>query len=118
LNREVLNWLGSKILTRQGTRVLTARTEDVQTDAHYSSRDKTTRNDYNQEKRVPVKYLPTFGTTWFIHESNVFLVRRISPATVFSASTPQEYNSAPEGMRALNFVDIEVFIWMFNPVHY
>ncbi|KAL3426893.1 mitochondrial chaperone bcs1 [Phlyctema vagabunda] len=98
LNREILNWLGAHILTRQGTRVLTARTETVQTDAWYPRRTKTERNDYHHEKRVPIEYLPTFGTTWFIHEYRVFLIRRI-PTTHYGnvVGVPDEYAAAPEG---------------------
>jgi len=97
LNREILNWVGSEILTRQGTRILTARTEAIQKDPWYVRRSVTTeRNDYLQEKRVPIQYLPTFGTTWFLHQGNVFLVRRISPGRNFT-SLPDEYASAPEG---------------------
>ena len=34
LNREILNWLGAQVLSRQGTRILTARTENAsQSDA-------------------------------------------------------------------------------------
>jgi chaperone BCS1 len=96
LNREILNWVGSEILTRQGTRILTARTEAAQKDAWYSRRSVTTeRNDYLQEKRVPIQYLPTFGTTWFFHQGNIFLVRRISPSNF--TNLPDEYASAPEG---------------------
>lgn len=97
LNREILNWVGSEILTRQGTRILTARTEAIQKDPWYVRRSvRTERNDYLQEKRVPIQYLPTFGTTWFLHQGNVFLVRRISPGRNFT-NLPDEYASAPEG---------------------
>jgi hypothetical protein len=33
LNREIINWLGAQILTRSGTRILTARTESIRSDA-------------------------------------------------------------------------------------
>ncbi|KAK1470311.1 hypothetical protein CCUS01_06413 [Colletotrichum cuscutae] len=98
LNREVLNWLGAHVLTRQGTRVLTARTEVIQNEAWYY-RKPIERDDLHHEKRVPVQYLPTFGTTWFIFEGGFFMVRRVSNVRVGSAYTgvPDEYSAAPEG---------------------
>lgn len=99
LNREVLNWLGHLILTRQNTRILTARTETIQKDAYSPRRKEVERNDLSHEKRVPVQYLPTFGTTWFIKDRNVFIVKRI-PATVRVAQAmgvPAEFAAAPEG---------------------
>jgi chaperone BCS1 len=98
LNREILNWLGAQVLEKQATRVLTARTETIQTDAYWRPRRTShERNDYNHEKRVPIQYLPTFGTTWFILERNFFLVRRIAPRSVFANGIPEEYAAAPEG---------------------
>ncbi|EXF80033.1 hypothetical protein CFIO01_00929 [Colletotrichum fioriniae PJ7] len=98
LNREVLNWLGAHVLTRQGTRVLTARTEVIQNEAWYY-RKPIERDDLHHEKRVPVQYLPTFGTTWFIYGGGFFMVRRVSTVRVGSAYTgvPDEYSAAPEG---------------------
>lgn len=60
-------------------------------------REKTTRNDYYHEKRIPIRYLPSFGTHWFIHERNIFLIRRISPRTMFQSNTPDEYADVPQG---------------------
>ncbi|KAK1595602.1 P-loop containing nucleoside triphosphate hydrolase protein [Colletotrichum navitas] len=98
LNREVLNWLGAHVLTRQGTRVLTARTEVIQNEAWYY-RKPVERDDLHHEKRVPVQYLPTFGTTWFVYEGGFFMVRRVSTRTNRSVYTgiPDEYSAAPEG---------------------
>ncbi|KAK2036517.1 P-loop containing nucleoside triphosphate hydrolase protein [Colletotrichum somersetense] len=98
LNREVLNWLGAHVLTRQGTRVLTARTEVIQNEAWYY-RKPVERDDLHHEKRVPVQYLPTFGTTWFVYEGGFFMVRRVSIRTNRSVYTgiPDEYSAAPEG---------------------
>src|SRR6266536_2221522 len=95
LNKEILNWVGAQVLTRQGTRILTARTEAIQSDSWYSR--KTERNDYHHEKRVPIQYLPTFGTTWFIHDYNIFLVRRIPLRGSYAPSVPDEYAAAPDG---------------------
>jgi hypothetical protein len=33
LNREIVNWLGAQVLENQGTRILTARSDQMQTDA-------------------------------------------------------------------------------------
>lgn len=49
LNREIVNWLASQVLTRgNGTRILTARTEVIQNDAVHMRRTSTERNDYLQ----------------------------------------------------------------------
>lgn len=101
LNREVLNWLGDHQLSKNSTRILTAYSEQVQTDA-WSYRRVRERNDYQSEKRVPVQYLPTFGTTWFIFEKRIFMVRRIltnssQRSTDWASHTPDEYSGAPEG---------------------
>ncbi|OLN96283.1 putative mitochondrial chaperone BCS1-B 1 [Colletotrichum chlorophyti] len=97
LNREVLNWLGAHVLTRQGTRVLTARTEVIQNEAWYY-RKPIERNDLHHEKRVPVQYLPTFGTTWFFYDGGFFMVRRVSTRSNGSYyGIPDEYSAAPEG---------------------
>ncbi|TEA10826.1 putative mitochondrial chaperone BCS1-B [Colletotrichum sidae] len=97
LNREVLNWLGSQVLTRQGTRILTAQTEVVQNDTWYD-RKPVERDDVNHEKRVPVHYLPTFGTTWFLFKGGFFTVRRV-PSRFHGAKfgVPDEYSAAPQG---------------------
>ncbi|KAH8760615.1 BCS1 N terminal-domain-containing protein [Hyaloscypha finlandica] len=97
LNREILNWIGAQVLTRQATRILTARTETIQNDAWHHRRNHVERNDFNHEKRVPIQYLPTFGTTWFIFERNVFLVRRINTHRSYVMGVPDEYAAAPEG---------------------
>lgn len=97
LNREVLNWLGAHVLTRQGTRVLTARTEVIQNEAWYY-RKPVERDDLHHEKRVPVQYLPTFGTTWFVYEGGFFMVRRVATRSTGSYhGIPDEYSAAPEG---------------------
>jgi chaperone BCS1 len=48
LNREIVNWLGAKVLERQATRVLTARTETIQNDAWHRPTMAVERNDYLQ----------------------------------------------------------------------
>ncbi|SPQ26208.1 ef37c560-fc9c-449e-89a2-2846f60da9fa [Thermothielavioides terrestris] len=101
LNREVLNWLGAHVLLKNGTRILTANSETIRNDAWSYRRVSQERNDYHHEKRMPVQYLPTFGTTWFIHQRNVFMVRRILTGSSHYHSswtrTPDEYAGAPEG---------------------
>ncbi|KAK4246153.1 BCS1 N terminal-domain-containing protein [Corynascus novoguineensis] len=101
LNREVLNWLGAHVLSKKGTRVLTANSETIRNDAWSYRRVSQERNDYHHEKRMPVQYLPTFGTTWFIHHRNIFMVRRILTSNSHFNSawawTPDEYAGAPEG---------------------
>jgi chaperone BCS1 len=101
LNREVLNWLGAHVLLKKGTRILTANSETIRNDAWSYRRVSQERNDYHHEKRMPVQYLPTFGTTWFIHGRNIFMVRRILTSSSHYHSawsrTPDEYAGAPEG---------------------
>jgi len=101
LNREVLNWLGAHVLATKGTRVLTAHSESIQSDAWHHRRV-LERNDYHHEKRVPVQYLPTFGATWFFHGHNLFMVRRILTTSshyksAWGNQTPDEYSGAPQG---------------------
>jgi chaperone BCS1 len=101
LNREVLNWLGAHVLAKKGTRILTANSEMIRNDAWSYRRVSQERNDFHHEKRMPVQYLPTFGTTWFIHKRNLFMVRRILTSSSHYHSswtrTPDEYAGAPEG---------------------
>jgi chaperone BCS1 len=104
LNREILNWIGAKVLERQGTRILTAGTEAVETDAWHYRRFAVERNDYHHEKRMPIRYLPTFGITWFLHEGNVFLIKRVPTSSSISSSSfyvPDEYAAAPTGSEPL-----------------
>lgn len=104
LNREVLNWIGAEILTRQGTRIVTARSEKIETDAFYYRRAPEPRIDYDLEKRKPIQYLPTFGSTWFLHEWNIFIVRRVSANSSgmsFVDNVPDEFAAAPEGTEPL-----------------
>jgi chaperone BCS1 len=97
LNREILNWLGAQVLERQATRILTARTETIHTDAWHPRRQLNETKKYMHEKRVPIQYLPTFGTTWFFHDRNIFLVRRVSSRGSNYSGVPEEYAAAPEG---------------------
>lgn len=104
LNREVLNWVAAEVLTRQGTRVVTARSEKIETDAFYYRRTPQPRIDYDVEKRKPIQYLPTFGSTWFVYDWNVFIVRRVSANSsgmFFVDTIPDEFASAPEGTEPL-----------------
>lgn len=47
---------------------------------------------------MPIQYLPTFGTTWFLHDRNVFLVKRVG-GTVHNA--PDDYQGVAEGLEPL-----------------
>jgi mitochondrial chaperone BCS1 len=102
LNREVLNWIGAKVLTRQQTRILTASSEPVQNDAWDFRRAAIKRIDYHHEKRLPIQYLPTFGITWFIYERNLFLVRRIADSRIITRSeSADQYVIPPAGHEPL-----------------
>ncbi|KAI0126295.1 P-loop containing nucleoside triphosphate hydrolase protein [Xylariales sp. AK1849] len=105
LNREVLNWVGAKVLMQQKTRILTARSEPVQNDAWDFRRAALKRIDYHHEKRLPIEYLPTFGTTWFFHDHNIFLVRRIPdgriPVRRLTSTSPDQYVVPPAGNEPL-----------------
>ena len=106
LNREVLNWLGANVLLRQGTRVLTAGSERVMNDANYYRHvPMLMRNDDlpQMDKQTPIQYLPTFGIIWFVHDRNVFLVKRIRNDRYGSSSSylPDEYSGAPDGTEPL-----------------
>ncbi|EJT78504.1 hypothetical protein GGTG_03604 [Gaeumannomyces tritici R3-111a-1] len=105
LNREVLNWLGAMVLTRQRTRILAARSETVDNDS-WGWRQVTERDDFRHEQRKPVEYLPTFGATWFVYQMRVFVVRRIPRTSsalprLLGAETPDEYADAPSGNESL-----------------
>ncbi|TLD11878.1 hypothetical protein PspLS_11323 [Pyricularia sp. CBS 133598] len=101
LNREVLNWLSSTVLMRQGSRILAARSENVDNERYYYARPKTVRDDCANETRRPVEYMPTFGTTWFWHRKRLFIVRcvrtRNSRGGAFSRESPEEFFDAPSG---------------------
>lgn len=97
LNREVINWLGANVLTRQGTRILTACSETINNDSWSWRYRPVERTDFHHEKRLPVTYLPTFGTTWFIHKYRLFMVRRIPKASAYRPDMPEEFVSAPRG---------------------
>lgn len=106
LNREVLNWLGANVLTRQETRILTAQSEAVHGDHYAYRRASMHRIDFHHEKRVPIQYLPTFGVTWFFHERNIFFVRRVPDSSstrsgVFAGDMPDQYAVAPSGYEPL-----------------
>ncbi|KAH8655242.1 P-loop containing nucleoside triphosphate hydrolase protein, partial [Xylariales sp. PMI_506] len=105
LNSEVLNWVGAHVLTQQQTRILTARSEHTMNEAWEFRRPGSRRIDFQVEKRLPIQYLPTFGVTWFFHERNVFLVRRIPDGRDFipldGDDAPDHYAVAPAGTEPL-----------------
>jgi chaperone BCS1 len=101
LNREILNWVGSNVLLRQNTRILTAGTEPIETDS-WHAKGREERNDYQHEKRIPITYLPTFGVTWFVHDGSIFMIKRVPTGrTIYRSSssfyTPDEFQDAPTG---------------------
>lgn len=53
-NREVLSWIAAQVLVRQGTRILSARTKDIQTNAPrwYDEKEEAV---LNHENKVPSK---------------------------------------------------------------
>lgn len=105
LNREVLSWISSTVLMRQGTRVLAARSEMVDDERYYYQRPKTIRDDCANETRRPVEYMPTFGTMWFWHRKRLFIVRCVRTHNhrggAFSRDSPEEFFDAPTGEEPL-----------------
>ncbi|PVH88955.1 P-loop containing nucleoside triphosphate hydrolase protein [Cadophora sp. DSE1049] len=92
LNKDILNWIGAHVLESQSPRNLAARTEDVGNMFTYFSK----RKDLSFGKKTPINYLPAFGTVWFVHDRNIFLVHRIYYKE-FQSKLPQEYVEAPTG---------------------
>ncbi|PKS10121.1 hypothetical protein jhhlp_001871 [Lomentospora prolificans] len=101
LNKDVINWVAHNVLPRRSIRMLNARTEIIQTD--YWKPTIKERNDIRHENRVPVQYLPAFGTIWFIHKCSVFLIS-CQPNAKFRYHdnvVPIELSAAPEGHEPL-----------------
>ncbi|KAI0024320.1 P-loop containing nucleoside triphosphate hydrolase protein [Xylariomycetidae sp. FL0641] len=69
LNRSVMSWVMSNVVSHRGMRSFTARTQ-------VQSGDATDRAALLKKKRREVQYLPHFETTWFWHESRLFMVTR------------------------------------------
>ena len=112
LNREVLNWLGARVLGKRGSRILTATSETIHNDAWHWRRVSQERNDFYHGKRPPVQYLPTFGTTIFYWKRSIFMVKRVMTGSShynssWSHRTPEEYAGAPEGDEPWSF-----FAWV------
>ncbi|PSR77249.1 P-loop containing nucleoside triphosphate hydrolase protein [Coniella lustricola] len=106
LNREVLNWIGAQVLTHSRARIMTAQSEQVRNDAFgYYARKSRERVDYETENRKPIQYLPTFGSTWFLHQGTIFVVRCVMPdgtdSSFFDSNVPSEFSSAPLGYEPL-----------------
>ncbi|KAI0125191.1 P-loop containing nucleoside triphosphate hydrolase protein [Xylariales sp. AK1849] len=96
LNREILNWLGANVLTRQNPRKLTAQSRAVDSTAHgFMSRD-----DRGGEEKI--HYLPTFGTTWLFHEHRLFMIQRDPDATnMKNVDKADRYAVTPSGKEPL-----------------
>ncbi|KAK8017048.1 hypothetical protein PG993_015237 [Apiospora rasikravindrae] len=106
LNREVLNWVGAKVLLHQETRILTATSEIIQNPAWDYRRVQNQKSEPRQVgKRLPIQYLPTFGITWFFHDRNIFLVRRIRSShhdeQLLGFDSPDQYVVPPSGHEPL-----------------
>lgn len=107
LNREVLNWIGAKVLLRRHTRILTAHSEPVQNDAWEYQRTSINKIMHRGEKRLPVRYLPTFNFTWFFHEGRLFVVRRVAEGRMpprmayMSTDSADQYVVPPAGQEPL-----------------
>jgi len=108
LNKDILNWIGANVLESRSPRNLAAKTDDVGNMFTYFKK----RKDLSDGKKTPINYLPAFGTVWFVHERNIFLIRRISEKNFWS-NLPQEYVEAPSGNEPLV---IMVFGRSINPI--
>ncbi|KAL2155763.1 hypothetical protein VTH82DRAFT_505 [Thermothelomyces myriococcoides] len=107
LNSEVLQWLGANVLMKRRTRFLTVKSGSPhnKTLSYRRMLHDSDIDDDCHEKRVPVQYLPTFGTTWFFHDRNLFMVRRVMTSSSQYHMAwdwmPDEYAGAPEGNEPL-----------------
>ena len=105
LNREVINWLGANVLGGSGQRILTARSEIIESDAcSYQQifNRSVTVIEAGREKNPPIQYLPTFGTTWFFVGRRLFVIWRVdlrgkSSSPVNLSDVSNEWASAAEG---------------------
>lgn len=101
LNRDVVGWVAGNVLPKRSVRSVTARTEVVHSRDYWPHRTPVRRDDVRHEKRVPIQYLPSFGTTWFLHSRTLFFVSRVPPSKAVSASRtsflPADLAAAPEG---------------------
>lgn len=101
LNRDVITWVAGNVLSKRSVRSVTARTEVVRNRNYWPYRAPVKRDDVRHEKRVPVQYLPSFGTTWFLHSRTLFFVSCIPPSEDVSSSRtsffPADLAAAPEG---------------------
>ncbi|KAI1393165.1 mitochondrial chaperone BCS1 [Hypoxylon trugodes] len=83
LNRHVTNWIIANVVQFRSIRSFTARTQ-IQA---------TRQAELFKKTRWDIQYLPHFGTTWFWHDGNLFVVRR--PLDSFKTSTS---NSSYDGV--------------------
>ncbi|KAI1752007.1 P-loop containing nucleoside triphosphate hydrolase protein [Xylaria castorea] len=80
LNEEVLNWLVDNVLPRRRPRILNAQYRQSETGDWDSYRNLATDDGDKKEKqhqRLPIFYMPAFGSIWFIYDRNVFILRRV-----------------------------------------
>ena len=89
------------MLPKRSVRAMSAKTENAKSE-YWSPTSE--RNDIRHENRVPVQYLPSFGTIWFVHDGSLFLVScqpmefRIGPRKQL---VPVGTSVAPEGHEPL-----------------
>ncbi|KAI3325627.1 P-loop containing nucleoside triphosphate hydrolase protein, partial [Xylariaceae sp. AK1471] len=96
LNEEVLHWLVHHVLPRRQPRILTAQFEQSEaSDFGYRALIIDDDMERESERRCPIFYIPAFGRTWFIHDGNVFILRRISHGGV--RTDVDYFNKVPSG---------------------
>ncbi|KAI0468774.1 P-loop containing nucleoside triphosphate hydrolase protein [Xylaria cf. heliscus] len=81
LNEEVLNWLADHVLPYRQPRILNAQYQESNRPGSWNSyRNLAIKDDNKVEKRnqrLPIFYMPAFGSIWFIHDRNFFILRRV-----------------------------------------
>lgn len=104
VNKDVTKWIGENVIARQSPRVLAAQTSYVVKDEFsywHNLKNKTAGVD----RKPPLSYVPTSKSLWFVHDRNLFFVRRVpgknSKDDSKQADEPMEYAEAPTGSEAL-----------------
>lgn len=93
LNQEVLNWVGSNVLQPRRTRILTAQSRT--TIGEYGGVS-TQRDDVSSDGEKTIRYMPTFSTTWFSFDRNLFMVRRDADNQKSKGFQADQYSIAPK----------------------
>ena len=100
LNGEGTTRMATHVFDRWNPRILTASYQSVNDDSWMYESLGLRRDDRSPTKRKTIRYLPTFGTTWFTFERNIFTIRRVGHSSVRS-DMPDEYASGPSGQEPL-----------------